>query len=183
MQMSYVRKLLSTNTNENTRDTREEEPKAGEKRRHLFLFALHFLLLRHRFSFITRNLCTAWRARLAARLPACPARGRSLSSGQRGVCVIQMRLKVCGAFLYGERESMQRFFVSFFTDCKLIRKIVQCCVKWQTCCNLNIMIIYDLFADTIYMLFFYLLLFLLFLMLMFLYCCVELIKYTFIIYI
>lgn len=52
--------------------------------------------------------------------------------------------KVCNVFLC----------VSFFTDCKLIRKTVQCCVKWQTCCNLNIMIIYDLFADTIYMLFF-----------------------------
>lgn len=50
-------------------------------------------------------------------LPACPARGRSLSSGQRGVCVIQMRLKVCGAFLYGERESMQRFF------CQLLQRL------------------------------------------------------------
>lgn len=92
-------------------------------------------------------------------------------------------------------KSMWRFFVrrarkyatfflgvSFFTDCTLIRKIVQCCVKWQTCCNLNIMIIYDLFADTIYMLFFYCCCFCCF-WCWCLYCCVELIKYAFIIYI
>lgn len=110
--MSYVRKLLSTTrarASTKTRDTRVKSPKQGNAKSGDTCFFCLALSAAAIVFHLSREIYALPDA--PDLLPYClPGREAVHYPGQRGVCVIQTRLKVCGTFLYAALASMQHFF-------------------------------------------------------------------------